>query len=219
MTTVSTSPTDTKVGVQQWLPKLAALAGLSGPPVFALIILILTRAQDDFLRSLGWHLRQASTVPWPSALALGPYGWLQMANFILFGLLLTAFAGGLRRAIIPGRGAAIGAALQIVAGSALVLAAFPTEPDLSRLPQTLPGWIHFLAFLLLAGSLLPSYFFLWHQLRKDARWRGYDWLTFATGVLAVGSFFAPGPLAFYCFLTVILTWMEVMAIRLWQIAR
>jgi hypothetical membrane protein len=40
-----------------------------------------------------------------SLLANGPYGWIQTANLALTGLMVLAFAAGLRRALRPGRGA------------------------------------------------------------------------------------------------------------------
>ena len=40
-----------------------------------------------------------------SMLNLGPGGWVQIANFVVTGLLMIACAGGLRRALRSGRGA------------------------------------------------------------------------------------------------------------------
>jgi heme A synthase len=40
-----------------------------------------------------------------SSLALGDLGWTQAANFVVTGLLMLAFAAGLRPALLPGRGA------------------------------------------------------------------------------------------------------------------
>ena len=195
----------------------AALGGIIGSVMFGFLSVVLTILQYDFLVGLGWRPFAASDVPWPSGLALGPYGWLQVANFVLFGLLLIAFAVGLHRGVAAGRGATIGPALLGVAGSALVLAGFKTDPHLAVGPQTLHGWIHALAFFLLIGSMLPSLFALWWRLRKDARWRGYDWYALVTGVLAVVSFFVPR-VGFYVFLAMILTWIVVMALRLWDLS-
>ena len=75
----------------------ATLAGMIGPATFALVVVVLTLVQYDFMVGLGWHPVRSSDVPWPSGLALGPLGWLQDANFLLFGLTLIAFAVGLDR--------------------------------------------------------------------------------------------------------------------------
>ena len=58
---------------------LAALAGIVAPVVFGLGIVVLTVAQYDFMTGLGWRpIGDASGVPWPSGLALGSYGSLQV---------------------------------------------------------------------------------------------------------------------------------------------
>jgi hypothetical protein len=66
--------------------KNRALAGMIGPATFALAIVVLTLVQYAFMVGLGWHPTHSSDVPWPSGLALGPLGWLQVANFVIFGL-------------------------------------------------------------------------------------------------------------------------------------
>jgi hypothetical protein len=168
----------------------AAFAGMIGPALFALIVVVLTVAQYGFMVDLGWDPVGASDVPWPSGLALGPLGGLQVLNFILFGLALMVFAVGLHRGVAARvRGSVIGPVLLVVAGVALVLAAFKTDPSLSGGPQTWHGLIHGLAFLLLVLSLLLSFLFLWWRLRRDPLWRGYDLYTIITAVLYVVLFF------------------------------
>jgi len=55
------------------------------------------------------------------ALSRGEEGWIQIANFIVFGLLLIGFAAGLRSALQVGRGSAAGPLLLAVAGAGLVI--------------------------------------------------------------------------------------------------
>jgi len=198
----------------------AAFAGMIGPALFALIVVVLTVAQYGFMVDLGWDPIGASDVPWPSGLALGPLGWLQVLNFILFGLALMVFAVGLHRGVAARvRGSVIGPVLLMVAGVALVLSAFKTDPSLSGGPQTWHGLIHGLAFLQLVLSLLLSFLLLWWRLRRDPRWRGYDLYTIITAVLYVVLFFrSASQWAFYLFLAVVLAWVEVMAIRLRSVA-
>ena len=192
----------------------AALAGVVGPPLFGAVIALATLLQYDFLRGLGWHPIDASPVPYPSALALGPYGWLQVANFVLFGLLLLVFAVGLHRGVGGGRGSKIGPVLLATAGVGLMLCGFKTEPDLSALPQTAHGWLHLIGFFIMAGGLLGSAFALWRRLRQDDGWRGYGGYSLATGLLAIVSLTVPGQASTYLLLAVMLTWVEVLAIRL-----
>jgi hypothetical protein len=186
-----------------------------GPATFTLVVVLLTFVQYDFMAGLGWHPVRSSDVPWPSGLALGPLGWLQVANFVLFGLTLIAFAVGLHGGLARGgRGSRIGPALLVLAGVAMVLAGFETDPDLSEGPQTWHGMIHELAYFLFVFSLLPAFIFVWWRLRNDPLWRGYGPYTLITGVLYVFLFFRPEPVAFYLFLALILVWIEVMALRL-----
>jgi hypothetical protein len=136
-------------------------AGVIGPVVFGLTVAVLTFLEHGFLIGLGWDPVQTSDVPWPSALALGPYGWLQVANFVFFGLCLISFGFRLHRGVrANGRGSWAGPALIIVAGFAMVLLGFKTEPSTSQPPQTLHGWIHALAFFVVALSMLAAFFVL-----------------------------------------------------------
>jgi hypothetical protein len=211
-------------GDRRFTTHSAAVAGILGPILFGVICLSLTVLQYDFLRGLGWHPIAGSDVPWPSALALGPYGAVQVANFLSFGLLLIVFAVGLQRTISAGRRAAIGPMLLILAGIALVVCGFPTEPSISRSPQTLHGWLHLLGFVLLALALLPAPFCFWQHLRQDRRWPGQGRLALLTGVVALAAFLGEfalpqlGQVLFYVFLAVILLWLELLALDLRKLA-
>jgi Protein of unknown function (DUF998) len=194
----------------------AALAGMVGPVVFALVVVVLTFAEYGFMLGLGWKPLRASDVPWPSGLALGPLGWLQVLNFTFFGLTLIFFALGLHREVASrGRLSWAGPALLVVSGVALVLAAFKTDPHLMDGPQTWHGAIHFLAFILLVLSFLLSLFFWWRRLRRDPPWRGYASYTLITALMYIVLLFvSTWQWGFYLFLGVVLAWVEVMAIHL-----
>jgi hypothetical protein len=69
-----------------------------------------------------------------SMLSLGPGGWVQIANFVVSGLLMVACAVGLRRALRSGRGRTLGPLLIGVYGFGVVGAGmFSADPSL-RLP-------------------------------------------------------------------------------------
>jgi len=72
---------------------LLACGVVAGPLFVAVALLqVLTRQGFDLTRH-------------PiSLLSLGDLGWIQIANFVIAGLLAVAFALGLRRALRPGRG-------------------------------------------------------------------------------------------------------------------
>lgn len=190
-----------------------ALTGVVAPAMFGAVIVFLTVAQYDFMTGLGWRpVGDSSGVPWPSGLALGPLGALQVANFVLFGLALILFAVGLHRGLAGD--SKVGPALLAVVGVAMVLAGLKTDPDISGGPQSWHGLIHGIAYLLFVFSLLPSFFFLWWRMRKDPLWRGHGRYTLITGVVMVMLFLTPWSLSFYFFLALMLAWVGVTALRL-----
>lgn len=189
-----------------------ALAGLVAPVMFGAVILVLTVAQYDFMVGLGWHPLRDSGVPWPSGLALGPHGWLHVANSAVVGALLVVFAFGLHRGMAGG--SKVGPALLAVTGAAFVLSGFKTDPDISGGPQSWHGMIHGIAYLLIVFSILPTFFFLWRRMRRDPLWRGHGLYTLITGVAMVVLFLTPWSPSFYFFLALMLVWVEVTALRL-----
>jgi len=72
--------------------------GVSAGPFFLLIfaIQVFARSEFQFTRSE------------PSMLSLGPWGWIQIANFVIGGLLIIAGALGVRKALRTRRGSFLG---------------------------------------------------------------------------------------------------------------
>jgi hypothetical protein len=196
--------------------RAAAVAGMVGPVLFAATLLALTVVQYDFMLGIGWRPLADPAGAWPSGLALGPYGWAQDASFVLSGILLMLFAAGLHLGATGGRGSWIGPAFLSVAGAAMALMGFETDPIQSTGPGTLHNLIHDLAFALFVLALLTSFFFLWRRFREDVSWRDHARYTLATGVIATLSLFLPG-VAYYLFIAVVLIWFEVTSLRLWRI--
>ena len=194
----------------------AAIAGIVGPALFALVVISLTATQYDFMLGIGWQPVADPAGAWPSGLALGPYGWAQSLNFAVSGLLLIVFALGLHRGVAGSP--RIGPALLFLSGVAMTLMTFETDPIIRSGPRTLHGWVHDLAFVLFVVSLVPSFFFLWRRMERDSLWRSYGRYTLITGLLAIPLLLLPGP-TYYLSLALILAWLEVLAIRLWIVAR
>jgi uncharacterized protein DUF998 len=191
--------------------RVAAAAGVIGPVLFAATLLVLTVINHDFMLGIGWRPLRDPAGAWPSGLTLGPYGWVQVLNFTLSGLLLAAFAVGLHLGTTGGSRA--GPALLFVAGAAMALMGFETDPIHRTGPRTPHGLVHDLAFVVFVLALLPAFFFLWRRLSKDALWRGHARYTLVTGVLATFLLLLPG-VAYYVFIVVVLAWFEVTAMRL-----
>jgi hypothetical protein len=197
-------------------PRNAALAGVVGPVVFALVAVVLTFAQYDFMRGLGWEPLGASDVPWPSGLALGPLGWLQVLSFAFFGLTLILFALGLDRAV-PGLGARHEVGIRFECREDQGDAGHHEQrpPGPRKPPPWRHGAIHLLAFLLLVLSFLLALFFWWRRLSRDPRWHAYAPYTLITAILYILLLFASvWQWGFYLFLANVLIWIELMALHL-----
>jgi Protein of unknown function (DUF998) len=196
----------------------AALAGVIGPILFGTVLLALSALEYDFMLGIGWHPLTDPAGAWPSGLALGHYGPVQVANFVASGLLLALFALGLHLGVTDRCGSpTLGPALLFVAGVAMALMGFETDPIRRIGPRSLHGLIHDAAFVVFVVAFLAALFPLWRRFSSDPRWRGHAPYTLATGVLAVLFLFIPG-VAYYLFIVTLLTWIEVTAIRLWRLS-
>jgi hypothetical protein len=113
----------------------AAWAGLIGPVLFTLTWI----AQELF------RIEEYSPIKEPvSALAAGPNGWIQSVNFAVFGLLTIAFAGGLYGVSRSSKAGVVGAALFLISGLGLLMAAAsPLREDAAGITYD-PGG-HFVA--------------------------------------------------------------------------
>ncbi|HUE99721.1 MAG TPA: DUF998 domain-containing protein [Anaerolineales bacterium] len=190
------------------LINLAALAGMSGPILFAVILTGLTIAQADFMRSLGWNAL-GPVIDWPSGLALGPYGWLMTVTFFCCGAMMAFFAYGLKLAFNE----KFATTLLMIAGFAMMGLIFTTDPTLTSTSRTWHGLLHDSFFALLGLTLMPGMLLLGRVLKQDERWKNLSIYTWGTLALVFPTFWLKGA-AFYVFLLAILMWSVVIALRL-----
>jgi uncharacterized membrane protein YidH (DUF202 family) len=198
--------------------KAAAIAGMIGPALFATLLLALSALEYDFMLGIGWRPVANPAGAWPSGLALGPYGTAQVANFVVSGLLLAFFSLGLHLGATNGRGSPFGPALLLLAGAAMALMGFETDPIRKIGPRSLHGLIHDAAFVIFVLAFLTALFSLWRRFETDPRWRGHARYTLATGIIAVLLLLLPG-VAYYLFIVALLAWIEATAIRLWRLSQ
>lgn len=196
-------------------PRVAALAGMAGAALFAVLLLALTAAQYEFMLEIGWRPIADPGGAWPSGLALGPLGWLQTLNFVVSGTLMMLFAAGLHAGITGGRGSRVGPRLLLVAGAAMALMGFETDEIQRTGPRTLHGWVHDIAFALFAVAYVVALLFLWRRMRQDPLWRDHARYTLVTALLAPVCLLINGP-AYYLFLAAALLWFELTAVKLWR---
>ena len=199
----------------QGTPRNAALVAIVGTAVFVLITIFLSLLQYNFWVRMGWVPLASFGVLWPNGLALGPMGWLQSANYIIFGLALIVFAVGLHRGVArAGRSSPAGPALLILSGFAALLMGFDLDPDLFDEPRSWHGLVHGLGFFLFVSSSLLSLLFWWPRFWGNPLWRGHGSYTLATGLICLILFFSQSPLAYQLFLAAFLMWIVATAVRL-----
>lgn len=162
-------------------PRWLALAGIVGPTLFTV----------TFIAQEVSRLDEYSSVAEPvSALEAGPNGWIQQANFVVFGLLTIAFAVGLHRGIRTSTAGIIGPAILVLGGVGLLLvgAVFPLREDAAGVTYD-PGG-HYVVGPLFFLCIAVAHVVLWPRLAGDPRWRGLAGYTLGAGIILTALFVA-----------------------------
>lgn len=190
------------------LVRLAALAGMIAPLLFAAIVIGLTIVEASFMRSIGWE-PLGNVLDWPSGLAMGPYGWLMTITFFVCGAMMAFFAYGLKLALKE----KWATTLLLLAGFAMMGLVFTTDPTIRSYPKTWHGFLHDAFFAVLGFTMMPGMLLLGRAFQKNERWKDLSVYTWSTLALVIPTFWLKGA-AFYIFLLAILIWTEVIALRL-----
>lgn len=171
------APATASPAIDRTLPGLAA-AGIIGPSIFAAVAF-----------AQGWLRSNYSLVGDPiSALAVGPTGWVQNVNFLVFGALMVAFAIGLHRGVLKSRRGAVGLGLLVISGLGFVWAGvFPATGPAGAFidrPLHVPAFIS--AFLGAGLGLVV----MSRRMSRDAKWRSLSPYVLATGIIVLVLFVA-----------------------------
>jgi len=212
MQTKTLSPTKA-LSLTRMLLRCGAIAG----PLFLLTVLI-----QDYTRP-GFDPRLQPL----SLLSLGEWGWVQIVNFVLAGVLNLLYAAGLRRRLHPGRAGTWGPILIGAYGLGLIaVGVFRTDPADGFPPGASapsgPSWhgaIHALGglfvFLVLAAALAV---FVRFFLARKERWWAFYCLASAVLILVVffGGIHDPALMARTLRLGTLIGWMaaSLIAVRL-----
>jgi Protein of unknown function (DUF998) len=199
------------------LRRAGVLAGLLAGPIFLVSVGLNTWASVGYLQQLGWEFVGGEQVPWPSSLARGPYGWAQIATFVITGLMIVILAVAVRDQLPQGRSSGFAVVLLALLGVALILAGFRVNvPMLSGgTPATWNGWVHGIAFLLIiaTGVLAPLTMAL--AVRRDPGWRPIAVVSVAASALVVVFLFLPwGNATFLLAIVTLFAWIASVAGRL-----
>ena len=176
-----------------------ARAGLDGRGLPARAWLLLAAGTAGGLAFTGVYLAEGATragyraLAQPiSALSLGPGGWVQQVNFIVFGVLVCLGAAGWRAALAPGRGAVAFPVLRAVAGVGLVMdGLFSQDPSGGYPPSTragvatLHGQLHTLFAVITITALAAGCFVLAGRFAAEPAWRGWALVAAAAGVATI----------------------------------
>jgi hypothetical protein len=200
-------------------PRTQGLAAMLAGPLFLAVVTVLTFVELDFMHGLGWAFTGDDEVPWPSGLALGSYGAIQVANFALAGTLLAVFVWGFRSELSASRSGRIAAVLLGIVAAGIIVSAFPTDRATvaGDAPNTWHGYLHVIAFVTTAIASLLAQIATAFALRRNPRWRGFPALSLAVVVLEVAFFFPLaflGDPAFVGYLVVLFGWFAVLGARL-----
>lgn len=129
-----------------------------------------------------------------SVLSLGPGGWVQQVNFIVFGLLVVGSAFGWRMALKPGAGATWYPILKGITGVGLIVDGFFSQDPVIGYPvgttvvgaPTTHGIVHNLAAFVTITAIAVSCFVLARRFAVESRWRGWALYAVVTGLLTMG---------------------------------
>ena len=167
-----------------------------------------------------------------SLLTNGQYGWIQVLNFVLTGLMTVAAAVGIRRALPPGRARTWAPLLITVYGAGLVGAgvfhADPAQGFPVGTPETTAISWHGLVHFALGGvgflCLIAACFVLAGRFARDGQ-PGLAWFSRVTGVLFLGGFAGiasgsqgPTTLLFVAAVLVVCAWLTTVSVRFYRTA-
>ena len=155
--------------------QLAALAGMIGPPLFVGLFTIEGLLRPDY-HPLEMYI---------SALSLGPRGWIQIVNFVVFGALFLLFTRGVIAGFQNGKASKAGPIFLIIIATCFLLSGpFVMDPmDTLRSQMSVHGMLHGI-FGGIVFSLMPVCCFVFFtRFHHDPKWRSLQWWTLGAGMI------------------------------------
>ncbi|HEU5088721.1 MAG TPA: DUF998 domain-containing protein [Roseiflexaceae bacterium] len=155
--------------------RLAAWAGMLGNVLFVGVFTI-----EGWLRP-GYNPRSMFV----SELSLGPRGWIQISNFVVYGLLFLVFARGIAAEFRAGKASKAGPILLAIMGICFLVSG-PLVMDPVATPHdqmTLHSRLHWLLGAIIFMMEPISCFVFLRRFWNDASWRSFRWWTLVVGVV------------------------------------
>jgi hypothetical protein len=114
-----------------------------------------------------------------SALSLGPGGWVQQANFVVYGVCTLCLAGAWRKVLKGGAGAIAYPLLRGLEGLVAILVGFFSQdpagypPGTTMTTPTLHGEIHVIGAFVLVGTIVFAFLVMAWHFARDLHWWGW----------------------------------------------
>jgi Protein of unknown function (DUF998) len=164
-----------KISVTMNRHQISSLAGMIGPTLFVGVFTI-----EGWLRP-SYHSQEM----YVSALSLGLRGWIQITNFVIFGILYLMFTCGVATEFQNGKASKAGPILLSISAICFLLSGpFVMDPmDTIRSQMSVHGILHGI-FGGIVFSLMPVICFVFlERFRNDPKWRGLQWWTLGAGMI------------------------------------
>jgi hypothetical membrane protein len=196
--------------------------GIIAGPLYVMVSLAQALTRDGF---------DPTRHAW-SLLSNGDYGWIQITNFIVTGLMTVAAAIGLRRALTPGRSRTLAPLLIAIYGASLIGAgifrADPAPGFPAGTSETTPiswhGMLHFVVGGIGFLCLVAACFVLASRFSRDGR-RRLAWFSRITGVVFLAGFVGiasgshgPTTLAFVAAVLTVWAWVATVSVHFYRTA-
>jgi hypothetical protein len=159
--------------------QITAWAGIISPVLFVTVFLV-----EGWLRTNYNPLSM-----YVSALALGPRGWIQILNFLVFGTLFLLFTRGVAAEFTDGKASRGGLILLTILAIGYFLSGpFVMDPmdtplDQASVNGTIHGILGGIVFLLMPISI----FVYWRRFRVDSEWQSIQGWTLALGIICAAA--------------------------------
>lgn len=197
--------------------RFLAICGIIAPIIFTIILMIASLLRPDYSHLINFVSELG---------AVGaPYAIIQRINFVLTGILIVAFTFGLHRGIGDGKGSIIGPLLVAIFGLSSVMSGIFSTDTIQ--PGSFSDIMHSMSSAIGSVAAIIAFFIISERLEKDILWRPYQSFSIVIAIVAIivsvvgagilGAVGTPG-LGQRLFLAVLFLWIEVMAIRLFQIS-
>lgn len=166
-----------------WKERGLIACGIAGPVLFNIVYLLEGAFRPGY---------DALRMP-ISALSLTSDGWMQVANFVGFGVLICGFALGLRALLAPGPARIWAPALQLLTAIGLIATGvfvqdpgqgYPVGVAQPMIP-TLHGSIHLIATVIAFNARLLWMIVMAFRFRTDRLWRGFSPALFVAVVVLI----------------------------------